>query len=647
MTVLFGVDQVVELRFPGRGKGWGGGWFSDHKLLAEEARKASREGAKAVYLTLNPVNPALLARCANRVQAHTEVATSDNDILCRRWLPVDVDPVRPAGVSATAEEHDRAHAAAIALRSWLAAQGWPQPIYADSGNGAHLLYRVDLPNDEPARRTVQRCLEALSARWSDAQINVDVKNFNAARIWKCYGTMARKGDDTPDRPHRIAKILDSPEVQEVAPELLMALADSLPKPPAQGQRRSEFDLAAWIAKHGLRVVADSAWQASGYRWVLDRCPFNADHTDRAAVLLRHPSGAVSFSCLHNSCAGNDWTALRNLLEPGRQHTELQPLGSPPPRRNGAPPEEPARVTRGDLKTADELASAYTAYIQALATKKIQLGWTEIDRQIRGIGPGEVMTVIAKSRAGKSAFLQNILRAIALRNTVGSLWCSMEQPASQVFERYAAMAMDERGEDIEQAWSTDPVAVISVTTQVRSELGEHALTCDIPGLTLEEIELATTMARDKTTLPLGLLALDYLGLIDGSNLDRSLYGQTSRVVRELKTLAKRQEIAVILLCQVSRQPGDDGSKPLTINSARESGAIEEAADFLLGLYRPNIGKDDDDTIVVQVLKNRKGADGNAFSFSFDRRTLVIGKEALAAPSVVASEPDELRMGWSNR
>ena len=63
----------------------------------------------------------------------------------RRWLLVDADPVRDPHVSATETEKRTAHEIAQQIRADLAAQGWPAPILADSGNGYHLLYRVDLP----------------------------------------------------------------------------------------------------------------------------------------------------------------------------------------------------------------------------------------------------------------------------------------------------------------------------------------------------------------------------------------------------------------------------------------------------------------------------------------------------------------------
>jgi hypothetical protein len=58
-----------------------------------------------IYITLNPTNPALLARSANRLQNRVQVTTSDSDIFARRWLLLDFDPVRPSGISSMDKEH--------------------------------------------------------------------------------------------------------------------------------------------------------------------------------------------------------------------------------------------------------------------------------------------------------------------------------------------------------------------------------------------------------------------------------------------------------------------------------------------------------------------------------------------------------------
>jgi hypothetical protein len=215
LELLAEPDQVVELRllkaqnqeqrFPATMSGY----FDNFKLLADNASKYGG-AAKGVYITLNSVNPALFARAANhlRTVGKTDSLTSDADITKRRWLPIDLDPVRPSEISSTDQEHSLAVERAFQIREELRQDGWPDPIVGDSGNGAHLLYAVELPTSDDG--LVKRCLQALARRFDDDRVKIDQTVFNPARIWKLYGTVSRKGDSVPERPHRLAQVLEAP-----------------------------------------------------------------------------------------------------------------------------------------------------------------------------------------------------------------------------------------------------------------------------------------------------------------------------------------------------------------------------------------------------------------------------------------------------
>src|SRR5262249_25957729 len=156
-------------------------------------------------------------------------------------------------------------------RDWLSGMGWPFPVQADSGNGAHLLYAISLPNDDLATDLLKRCLEALDFRFSDQEVAVDGTTYNAARICKLYGTMSGKGDDVPDRPHRVSRILEVPKpLVQVPRDLLEALAamappDEMPyQSPAQNGRSGAFDLERWINEHNLPVVGQGPWKGTGH-----------------------------------------------------------------------------------------------------------------------------------------------------------------------------------------------------------------------------------------------------------------------------------------------------------------------------------------------------------------------------------------------
>ncbi len=220
--VLVAPGQVVELRAlqvrRGTGRPHTEAGFFDADHLTEMARAALdlADHARGVYFTLNPLHPDLLARRANRTDwAGAGELARDKDVTARRWLLVDADPVRAPHISATDDEKARARDTVHAVCAFLRESGWPDPVLADSGNGFHLLYRVDLPADDSG--LVKRILGALAARFDTPAVTIDRAVHNPGRIGKLPGTFARKGDSTPTRPHRRAKLLEIPTTLEPVP----------------------------------------------------------------------------------------------------------------------------------------------------------------------------------------------------------------------------------------------------------------------------------------------------------------------------------------------------------------------------------------------------------------------------------------------
>jgi hypothetical protein len=322
LRVFAGPDEVVELRILGVDrKGTVAGYYDDHGKLVTDAVKY--DGRGQIYFTLNALDPALVGRYCNRLEEWAKVTTTDKDVVRRRWFFLDFDPARPAGVSANEGEKTAARAVMLNCREWLKARGWPEPVVGDSGNGWHLLYRIDLPNDDDARQLLEKCLEALSFQFSDGGVKVDETTFNAARICKLYGVLASKGDDTTGkskqtpRPHRYSRLVKVPEpVEAVPPALLEALAAALPQAETDGQahqrngeRRSgggSDEITDYLRRNGLEVAFEGAWGDGAYKWVLKRCPWNEAHTNRSAYVIRMKNGAMVARCHHDGCHGKEW-----------------------------------------------------------------------------------------------------------------------------------------------------------------------------------------------------------------------------------------------------------------------------------------------------------------------------------------------------
>ncbi|MDQ3386981.1 MAG: hypothetical protein ACR2N0_08180 [Rubrobacteraceae bacterium] len=209
LGVLAERGAVIEVRTFGGGPTISG-YFDNREVLVKAALGLERGGCQ-VYVTMNEVDPELMARAANELVSHPQKTTSDADILRRRWLLVDVDPVRPSGVSATREEKKAAREKGKEIYKYLRKKGWPDPVVADSGNGVQLLYMVDLQNDAESSELVKNILESLAFKFDDARAKVDMSVHNAARLIRLYGTTNRKGDHTDERPHRRSKIKIRPK----------------------------------------------------------------------------------------------------------------------------------------------------------------------------------------------------------------------------------------------------------------------------------------------------------------------------------------------------------------------------------------------------------------------------------------------------
>jgi hypothetical protein len=244
VTTLFRPGDVVELRILGTrhmkkiGGALAAGYFNNLADLARnivacsDNKRTDGYAVEACYVTLNPVQPALLARYEpNKMRKDAQITTADKEIVCRRYLLIDCDPQRPTGISSSDEEKAKAAVAVQQIKEHLTSRGWPLPIECDSGNGYHLLYRIDLPNDDESKELVRRCLMSLASRFDTPDVVVDKSVFNSSRITKAYSSLAKKGADAPQigRPHRRSKMLTAPaEIQTVSIDLLQALAAEAP-----------------------------------------------------------------------------------------------------------------------------------------------------------------------------------------------------------------------------------------------------------------------------------------------------------------------------------------------------------------------------------------------------------------------------------
>jgi hypothetical protein len=229
-------------------------YFTDpHAAAVETHKQLAYWRPRGVYVTLNPVDAGHVGRSTGCFTPWLHPITSDAEIVRRRWLYVDIDPIRTADTNSTEAELQLAHDRAEAISEWLrASHGWGEPVTAASGNGDHLLWPVDLPNDAASLELVSHILKAIAAQHDDGAAKVDHRVKNAARIIRLYGTPARKGPHSNERPHRVAELLHVPDY----------LANGWAEPLTTGQLQALAAIAPAdppsTPRNGCPVVADVA-----------------------------------------------------------------------------------------------------------------------------------------------------------------------------------------------------------------------------------------------------------------------------------------------------------------------------------------------------------------------------------------------------
>lgn len=265
----------------------------------------------------------------------------------------------------------------------------------------------------------------------------------------------------------------------------------------------------------------------------------------------------------------------------------------------------------------DAGKVYADFIGSLKKAKAKTGFETIDNKLRGIMPGESLCVLGKTSVGKSAFLQNAGMNYAKSSGKPVLMFSLEMPVTSVFERAAQIELGTSGYELENDFMRNTGDIPSFAEMLFSKL-PNFYCIEKSGLTLENVESLVRYAEenvyhDKT----GLLLIDYLGLVKSTG--RDIYEQVSRVARGMKDLAKSLQIPIIFLSQVNRNysPFDE----LQIDAARDSGAVDEASDFILGLWYD--GKQDErakaNKLILGILKNRRGGLGKV-PVEMERKTL---------------------------
>lgn len=400
-------NELIEIRIISKGGKNVSGYFKSVDKILSSIEKYDHEN---IYFVINSISDACYSRDQRDFLIEgPKVTTSDNDIINRDWFLVDIDCKRSAGVSSTETEKQQSKDMANNVFSYLRDMGFPSPVVCDSGNGVHLLYKINMPNDELSKTILQNCLQALDLFFSNDKAEIDKSVFNAARITKLYGTFARKGKSTEERPHRISYIKSVPDVLKTTPtELLKKLADQLPKVEKPTFRNNygseEFDLDDFISRNGIGVTT-TINNSQGTKYILDKCLFNDQHKGKDAAIFKLINGAIAYKCLHSSCSHQKWQDVRMMFEPSAYNRRTESVEYKRTRDTKPIPTKPQLpvLEKGSkFIQLHEIENTDRSKIISIPSR-----FRELDKKIIGFNKGEISLWSGKNGSAKSTILTQL------------------------------------------------------------------------------------------------------------------------------------------------------------------------------------------------------------------------------------------------
>lgn len=408
------------------------GYFNNVDNLIECIRPYAEMEEEQIYFVMNKIDDACYGRqqCEKIIKGPKQT-TADNNITRRNWVLLDFDPKRPAGVNATDEEFELAHKKAQDVFTYLRDNGFNDPVICKSGNGWHCILRCDMEATDETRDLISRFLQSMAIIFNDEHIDIDEAVFNAARICKLYGTTAKKGANLKERPWRMSEIVYVPKEIKVNDKSLFEKVANLlpkeePKPTTQYNQyngiNEPFNLEAFLNQHGIAYKREesSRWT----KFVLDHCFFNPEHKGKDAAIIQMQSGAIKYTCLHNSCQHHTWQEMRQMLDPmayaPKQEYRPQEQRS---QQRGYQQAKPKYNIKEEIPELGDkwLTMSQIEDIDLSALPGFKTGFTELDKAIIKLYEGEISILSGNNASGKTSWLNTLILNVINQGEMCALW----------------------------------------------------------------------------------------------------------------------------------------------------------------------------------------------------------------------------------
>ncbi len=249
---------------------------------------------------------------------------------------------------------------------------------------------------------------------------------------------------------------------------------------------------------------------------------------------------------------------------------------------------------------------------------VPTGFTSLDHVTYGWQPTDLIILAARPSVGKTAFALNLARNAALHPTKSTPvgFFSLEMSASQLVQRILSAESEIWLEKIARG-KLEEHEMKQLYAKGIQRLAQAPIFIDDTAA-LNIFELRAKCRRLKNKHNIGLIIIDYLQLMSGTGENRNgnREQEISRISRDLKGLAKELQVPIIALSQLSREveKRKEGNKMPQLSDLRESGAIEQDADMVMFLYRPEyyditaneFGENNKGETHLRIAKHRNGS-----------------------------------------
>lgn len=578
-------EELVEVRIVDNAyKRTYSGYFTDVNTLLNEIRKYDNCN---IYFTLNAINPACYDREQHdRIVTKPKSTTSDNDIVGRDWILIDIDTKKPSDTNSTDEEKEMAKEVVNNVFKFLRDEGFEKPVVCDSGNGFHLLYKIAMKNSNENTTICKEFLQVLDMLFSNPNVEIDCTTHNASRVCKLYGTFSRKGSNTKKRPQRESKILRIPDEIKITPnEYFAKVAAMLPKPeqPSKSNYYSneKFDLEAFLNKHHI-AVRNIVRTSSFTKYILDECPFNSSHRAPDSAIFEMSNGGLGFKCLHSSCSQYTWKDFRLKFEPDAyDHKEYQRHEHKMQYYSQQKKEPFVPKKEDSTKGKKWLAMTDVQYVDMSKLVAIPTGYKELDKKIIGLLMGDVTVLSGLSGSGKTSWIDCVVLNAVQRGYKVGIWSGELQD----FRFQSWIDQIAAGKNYvckKEGYENYYYAPKNISNQINKWLeGKLFLYNNNYGSKWQQLfaDIKTLVENEGTQL----IVLDNLMALQIDSYDGDKYTQQTRFINDLKEYAKAKNIHVILVCHPRKEGGF-----LRKESISGTADLTNLADSVIIIHR--IGKD---------------------------------------------------------